>query len=110
MSAELSTGFEHTTEKVDDQVVIHLAGEIDLAAAPDLEAAIDAATENGLGSEVVLDFKDVTFLDSSGLRVLVTAHSALAEAGRSLSLANPSVAVSRILEITGLGKTLLAEG
>jgi anti-sigma B factor antagonist len=105
----LTTAFTYRVDRETDVVTIHLAGEVDLAAAPKVESAIDEALA-GETSDIVIDVDGVTFLDSTGLRVLVAAHARCAGEGKSLTLFNPSVSVSRILEITGLGQTLLADG
>lgn len=101
------TAFAYTVDRRDSHVTLHLTGELDLAAAPGLESALDAVLADS--EDVVLDIAEVTFLDSSGLRVLVAAQNQSSEAGKTLTLLNPSAAVSRILEITGLGKTLLPD-
>jgi len=106
----LTTGFTYTVDRDARQVTVRLAGEIDLAAAPRVESAIEEALAGEEGVEITIDLEGVTFLDSTGLRVLVAAHARCAGEGRSLTLVNPSASVSRILEITGLGQTLLAEG
>ena len=48
----------------------------------------------------------IEFIDSSGLRVLVEAHQRAAAGGRSLVIHRPSVAVKRLLEISGLSEHL----
>lgn len=106
----MTTAFTYRVERDVDRVTVHLAGEVDLAAAPRVETAIDEALDGEGGVDVTIDLDGVTFLDSTGLRVLVAAHGRCAGQGRSLTLVNPSTAVSRILEITGLGQTLLADG
>ena len=78
-----------------------LAGEIDAHTAPALAAAID-----GLDGDVVLDLAGVDFVDSSGLRVLIDAHQSVDQRGDALSLENPSTAVRRLLEISGVDEYL----
>ena len=58
------------------QAVVHVHGEIDLYTAPQLWETLDAAIA-GTPHELVIDLSDVTFLDSSGLAVLVRAHKRL---------------------------------
>ncbi len=106
----MTTAFTYRVDRDTGGVTIHLAGEVDLAAAPRVESAIEDALAGEETVDITIDLDGVTFLDSTGLRVLVGAHARCAGEGRSLTLVNPSVAVSRILEITGLGQTLLAEG
>jgi anti-anti-sigma factor len=105
----LTTGFTYTVDRDVQAVTVRLAGEIDLAAAPRVESAIEEAVAGEEGVDILIDLDAVTFLDSTGLRVLVAAHARCAGEGRRLTLVNPSTAVSRILEITGLGQTLLAD-
>ena len=75
-----------------------LAGEIDAYTAPALAAAIERCEQ----SHVLIDMAAVEFVDSSGLRVLIEAHQAAQSADRRIQLANPSSAVSRLLEISGI--------
>ncbi len=77
-----------------------VAGEIDASTAPALDDALRTLpTGNGT---VVVDVSDVTFIDSSGLRVLISLASRADDTGRSVILKQPSPTVTRLLEITGL--------
>ncbi len=76
-----------------------LEGDLDSHTAPNLETAIQAL---GYGSGITIDLAHVDFIDSSGLRVLITTHTTLDEQGGRLVLASPSPAVVRLFEITGL--------
>jgi anti-anti-sigma factor len=51
---------------------------------------------------VILDLSELTFIDSSGLHVIVTAHARLADAGRRLTLVPGCHQVQRIFELTGI--------
>jgi anti-anti-sigma factor len=78
---------------------LHLAGELDLAGAPRLtDALLDFVSSEG---DVHLDLSEVTFLDSSGLRVIVALARSRGDAGSVVLLA-PSAAITRILEIMGI--------
>lgn len=59
-------------------------------------------TELGTDADAILDLGDVDFIDSSGLRTIVTSHQQFEEAETRLVLKNPSESVQRLLEITGL--------
>lgn len=78
-----------------------LAGEIDAHTAPGLAGAIGE-----LSGDVTLDLAGVDFVDSSGLRVLIDAHQSITGRGDSLSLKQPSDAVRRLLEISGVDEYL----
>lgn len=88
---------------------IALAGDLDPATAPQLEAAIDEAATDDAVERVVLDLGGLAFLDSSGLRVFVTAREALRSRGAELALRNPTDNVRRLLDITGLGEIIAVE-
>jgi anti-sigma B factor antagonist len=83
--------------------VVHVSGELDLASAPTLEEAIaDLSTD-----PVVIDLSDCTFLDSAGMRVLLTGARELADAGRTLRVVTADPRILRVLEITAVD-TLIA--
>lgn len=73
------------------------SGVIDAHTAPKLAEALADA---GFGTS--LDMSNVSFIDSSGLRVLVDAHARSEEAGASLVLTNPSSSVEKLFRISGL--------
>jgi anti-sigma B factor antagonist len=76
-------------------------GEIDVATAPKLTAALDELIAQGVRL-VVLDAADVEFMDSSGLRVIVQSGTKLSESGGRLLIDGMSGAVQRVLEIAGM--------
>jgi anti-sigma B factor antagonist len=63
-------------ERIDRRTVVAASGEVDMATAPDLEAVIAAELSDGRIETLVIDLLDVSFMDSSGLAVLVAAHQA----------------------------------
>jgi anti-anti-sigma factor len=81
-----------------DGVRLTAAGEIDGASAPILAAQLHNAIDAGAGL-IVVDLGDVTFMDSSGVHALVTAHQSAPE---RLRLGTVHPAVQRVLEITAL--------
>jgi len=95
-------GFEASAGR-DGEVVVRVRGEIDMAAAPVFRERLTAVIESN-GDDVVVDLADVSFMDSSGLVVLVEAHQKLESASRKLLIARPSPAVTRVLEVTGLDR------
>jgi anti-sigma B factor antagonist len=81
-----------------------LEGEIDSHTAPKLAECMKDLPDR---PQVVADFSAVRFMDSSGLRVLVEASTRAAQSGRTLLICNPTAAVRRVVEISGLADTLL---
>ncbi|MCC6830556.1 MAG: STAS domain-containing protein [Thermoleophilia bacterium] len=86
-------------ERRPNATVLRLTGELDLATAPEVLAAVEAATCDGGPSRLVLDMSGVSFIDSTGVRTLLEANRV---AGNDLSLLAPSPAVTRVLELTEL--------
>ena len=76
-----------------------IGGEIDAHSAPSLAAAMSELPDI---SQVVVDFSGVTFMDSSGLRVLVDAAMSATNSGKSFAIAHPQAAIRRVVEISGL--------
>jgi anti-sigma B factor antagonist len=86
---------------VDGVVILRVTGQLDVETGPELERALaDAGAE--AGDRIVLDFDGVDFMDSSGIAVLLSA----AGRGTPLELRNPSNAVRRVIDITGLDQVL----
>jgi anti-anti-sigma factor len=81
--------------------VLTVAGELDLASAPALEEELDQALNGGSGV-VVVDLRELEFIDSTGLSVLVKAHQRAQESGCSFGLVKGGAQVQRLLSLTGL--------
>ncbi len=95
---------EPTIERVDDGgegvAVLEFTGELDLAMHEPLRALVDAVVAE-VPRLVVADLTAAEFMDSTMLRELLRAHSALGEAGSRLVIAGPQAPVRRLLELTG---------
>ena len=91
----------HVSIQIDSDATparVTVAGEVDAEAAPELAEALA-----GLGEgDVTFDLGGVTFIDSSGLRVIAGAAGDAEEAGRSCTVVAASPAVERIFAMTGL--------
>jgi len=86
--------------QADGTSIVSVAGEIDLAVAEDFVGVAEACLRQGSG--IQLDLGDVTFIDSSGLGVLVRLRKEAVEQDKTFRLANVSNSVERLLEVTGL--------
>jgi anti-sigma B factor antagonist len=84
------------------RTVLTVSGEADIASSPALRSALETALDES-AQEVCLDLCATTFMDSSGLHVLVDAHR-LAE-GR-LTIVCPPGNVRRVLDLTGVVNAL----
>lgn len=81
--------------------VIAVNGEVDTATSPRLEEALHAAMDTG-ASVVMVDMTGVSFMDASGVGVLVSAASRARHQGGRVALCAPSPAVLRVLDATDL--------
>ena len=98
-----STPWSLTTERVGSDIVLRASGALDLDTAARLRAAATSALRlAGSAPTLVVDLSGITFLDSTGLGVLVTLWREARNAGGKFQVARPSAAATRILEITGV--------
>lgn len=95
-------GFDVSLSATGGVTVVRVVGDVDLATSPRLKEALDEAIRSG-SDAVRLDMSDVTFLDSSGISVLVDAQQRLQDASSKLVLHGVGDHVRRVLEISGLG-------
>jgi anti-sigma B factor antagonist len=84
-----------------DVVGLAVSGEVDIATAPQLRTALADAI-GGSPRGVELDLRDCSFIDSTGLQVIVRAAVALAERGGWVSLGRPPEHLRRLFETAGL--------
>jgi len=82
-----------------DRVVLCLQGELDLASAPLLETEIEGI-ELGTSAMVVLDLQGLQFMDSTGLRTVLSSQARVRERGGELVVTPGSSQVQRLLAIT----------
>ena len=94
---------DHISIAINDQVVTAV-GEIDADTAPELASAIES-----IPGDVKVDLAGIEFMDSSGIRVLIDAHQALAAHSHTLTLVRPAPAVMRVLELSNLDSYLVID-
>ena len=82
-------------DRLSTTTVVTVRGELDLATAGRLDSALDTLT----AEDLVLDLRPLTYLDSTGVRLLVRHDAAARSSGRRLSLLRGAV-VDRIFELT----------
>jgi anti-anti-sigma factor len=90
------------------EVVVRVKGELDLSTVPTLRAVLDGIDPRH--RRVVLDLRDVSFLDSMGVGLLVEASRRCASELCELVLRSPSERVRQVLELTGLDDMLRVVG
>jgi anti-anti-sigma factor len=99
----LPSHFKTEVRQQGPATVICLSGELDLASS----AALEEVLEGTAGAQIlILDLRDLEFIDSTGLSVLVKAHQAAEEGGRQFGLVKGGAQVQRLLTLTGLAERL----
>ncbi|HEY8544982.1 MAG TPA: STAS domain-containing protein [Acidimicrobiales bacterium] len=92
--------FRAALEVVDGEPMIVVAGEVDLGVADRLWGCIASVVETG--GPVVLDFAEVSFIDSSGVNLLTRAYHQLGGRPEAVVVRRPSPQVRRVLEMSGV--------
>jgi anti-sigma B factor antagonist len=103
----MSTGetyFQVAIEPDSEPTRVVASGELDAATAGQLAESLDGLPDGT--TAVSLDLADVTFIDSSGLRVIAAEVRRADETGRPFTVTAASEPVRRIFEMTGLGDLL----
>jgi anti-anti-sigma factor len=98
--------FEWETEERGPVALVTLRGELDLMATADLEPELERLGDEPGLDVVALDLRELEFLDSSGLRLVVLTAQRLEECARRLVLVRGDQAVQRIFEITRMTERL----
>jgi anti-anti-sigma factor len=99
------TILEVDTEEREGLVRVSLRGELDLSTVEKVEDELRRIEERG-DKLLVLDLSGLTFLDSTGLRLMVTADQRARKAGRRLALVKGPETVHRVFTITKLDERL----
>jgi anti-sigma B factor antagonist len=94
-----------STSRVRDEYVIGLAGELDLSGVARAADAFAAALESDAGS-IVVDLRDLEFLDSTGVHTILKAGRQAAEQGTGFVIVRGPRQVQRIFEISGIADRL----
>lgn len=90
-------------------LVIRLDGEIDHHGATGLRSDIDGVIFAQRPKKVILDLSQISFMDSSGLGLIMGRYALVSELGGHLTLRSPNAAVMKIIRLSGLEKLIKIE-
>lgn len=90
----------------DQSVTITLAGRLDTATAPELEAELDGCINDA--KDLVFDFAGLDYISSAGLRVILKAQKTMNKQG-SMKLINVNESIMEVFDITGFADILTIE-
>lgn len=85
--------------------VVSLRGELDLSGSPDLEAVLLEAEQSG-ARRILVDLGELTYIDSTGLGILVRAAARSSSNGNRLRITSPRDQVASVLRLTELDNQL----
>ena len=89
-------------ETTADETTVWLTGELDHHAARQLRQQVDLAVERTRPQRLRLDFSDVSFMDSSGIGMIIGRYKLMARRGGTMAVLNGNRHVDRIFEMAGL--------
>ena len=87
-------------QEIDGKLVATLSGELDTAAAPETEKALQPLLETQ-GKDIVIDCTELEYIASSGLRILLGILKKAKEVGSGVVLKNVNDVIKDVLDLTG---------
>ena len=97
---------EMTYTSKNRELTVHLQGELDHHAARGALVRLEELTEQNLPRKLTLDLAGLSFMDSSGIAVVIRAKRRMETLGGSLAVTNIPRQAARVLETAGLDKYL----
>lgn len=98
-----------TSQEAQDSITVRVEGEVDVSNAGELRAELDRALASDART-ITIDLSQTSYIDSTGIGVLVgTAHRA-ADKGAELVVSKPQHNVARVLSLLGVGEELHVSG
>jgi stage II sporulation protein AA (anti-sigma F factor antagonist) len=85
-------------------VTATLSGEIDHHGAGEIRQRIDELVQRAEPKELILDFRDVTFMDSSGIGLVMGRYRLVQSFGGTLCLRNVSAPLKKVMKLAGLDR------
>ncbi len=91
-------------ENQDGIITAFIMGDIDHHSAKEIRETIDFALESSLPETLILDFKDVTFMDSSGIGLVMGRYKLMQSMNGQLRIQNVSSHMKKVMRLAGLDK------
>lgn len=92
--------------KINDSLVVTLAGELDHHSAEEVRVKIDDRIDRENIKKMVFDFSGVTFMDSSGIGVVIGRYKKLSMRKGELSIVSVNNSIKRVFELSGMFKII----
>ena len=94
----------------DENMTAYLMGEIDHHSAKAIREEIDETAGRAHPEELILDFKDVTFMDSSGIGLVMGRYALMQELGGTLRVTGQSAHIRKVMKLAGLDRLAVMDG
>ena len=95
---------EITAKSTDRNLLLQLSGELDHHAARDVIREIELAIDAALPRNLILDMESMTFMDSSGIAVILRAHRKMQHLNGSMVVCHVPGQAKRVLDAAGVGR------
>ncbi|CAH2212445.1 anti-sigma F factor antagonist [Tepidibacter aestuarii] len=93
--------------KIDNRnLIVELYGELDHHIASEVREEIDMAIDKNSIKNVIFDLKNMNFMDSSGVGVIIGRYKKLSETGGKVVVLNLNKHVKRIFDLSGIDKII----
>lgn len=94
-------------ENTGDKLIVHMNGEIDHHSTLEIRNKIDSAAREAMAGELIMDFGGVSFMDSSGIGLVMGRYKTMQEIGGRVVVSNPSPHIKKVMKLSGLDKLVV---
>lgn len=91
-------------EVKENTLVAYISGEVDHHTAKSIRSEIDSEIERINPEKVILDFSAVTFMDSSGIGLVMGRYKIMQTLGGTVAIQNPPEHIKKVMRLAGLDK------
>ena len=98
------------SRRTGDRLCVHLSGEIDHCVAASLRGEIESLLRDPTAKSLWLDFSDVTFMDSSGVGMIIGRYKTMKARGGSVHACGLHPPVDRLFHLAGLHRIITIAG
>lgn len=95
-----------STDVRGDTLIVRLSGELDHHTAEMVRSQVEAELDRGLTEHLVLNLEDLSFMDSSGLGVILGRYKRVTQAGGRMALCSVNDQLKKLFELSGMLKIL----
>ncbi|MFT5874326.1 MAG: stage II sporulation protein AA (anti-sigma F factor antagonist) [Clostridium sp.] len=95
-------------ENIEDKLVVYMSGELDHHSAEEVRNIIDDRLDRDRYNKLIMDFSEVSFMDSSGIGVVIGRYRKLHMKNGKVCVTNIKSSVKRVFDLSGMFKIIMA--